>query len=60
MALDPSLHLCSNITANLRTSGFIGSGSEALFWSYGDPFFRNSLAKIPKIISAVIPLVNNS
>jgi hypothetical protein len=62
MALEPSLQRCSNITANLRTSGFIGSGKEAdeFLASPWEGFLKNSRERMPKIMSAVIPLTNSS
>ena len=57
IAFEPSLHLCSNITANFNTSGLIGSGSPAFPYAF---FLRNSLESTPKIISGVIPLVKSS
>lgn len=57
IAFEPSVHLCSNITANFNTSGFIYSGNPELPTPY---FFKNSLANTPNIISGVIPLVSSS
>jgi hypothetical protein len=56
IGFDPSRHLPSNNTANFRTVGFIGSGSVLLLYSA----FKNSRAKLMKMMSDVMPLVNSS
>lgn len=52
----PSRHLDSKSTAYLRTSGLINSG-KVLELCYG---LRNSLAKLEKITSEVMPFVSSS
>lgn len=56
IGLDPSRQRPSKSTANLSTAGLIGSGKVLLL--YAD--LRNSLAKLMKMMSEVIPLVKSS
>lgn len=52
--------MCSNITENFKTSGFAESGIDPPILDPPSLGFKNSLVKTWKIMSEVIPLVNNS